>query len=169
MDGISAARRKYLEGHAHSYFVFFVLFLLVMHATPRSATAVNAPSSLTATAVSTSRIDLACTYNSMGETGFRILMDQRNDGNFVQIATVGANIRNYSNTGLSDGTVYGYRVRAYDGSGDSADSNTATAVTRTAYAVNAHKGRQHYEISQIDFTTINYCLFFIRMRTLSSL
>lgn len=137
MDGISTIRRKYIDRHTLSYFVFPILFVLVVLAMPRSATAVNAPSALTATAVSSSQINLVWADNSTDETGFLIERDQRNDGVFVQIAAVGANIRTYSNAGLSDGSVYNYRVRAYNGRGYSAYSNTATATTRTAYAINA--------------------------------
>ena len=90
----------------------------------------NAPSSLTATAISTSQINLAWTDNSANEDGFKI---ERCTGtgctNFVQIAIVGANVRNYSNTGLNKNTTYTYRVRAYNASGNSAYSNIASAKT----------------------------------------
>jgi hypothetical protein len=42
---------------------------------------------------------------------------------------VGANIKNYTNTGLKRNTTYRYRVRAFNGAGASAYSNTATATT----------------------------------------
>ena len=41
----------------------------------------------------------------------------------------------YANTGLSASTSYSYRVRAYNASGDSDYSNTASAVTQAAPAV----------------------------------
>ena len=90
----------------------------------------NAPSSLTATAISTSQITLAWTDNSANEDGFKI---ERCTGtgctNFAQIAIVGANVRNYSNTGLNRNTTYTYRVRAYNAFGNSAYSNIASAKT----------------------------------------
>ena len=49
--------------------------------------------------------------------------------NFAQIATVGANVTSYSNTGLSSNTSYRYRVRAYNASGNSGYSNIAKATT----------------------------------------
>ena len=64
------------------------------------------------------------------KTGFRI---ERCKGstctNFTQIATVGANVTTYSNTKLTANTTYRYRVYAYNASGISGYSNTATATT----------------------------------------
>ncbi len=86
-----------------------------------------APSSLTATAVSRSQINLAWVDNANNETGFKI---ERWDGaKWVQIATTGVNVTSFSNTGLARRTTYYYRVRAYNDGGDSEYSNTATAKT----------------------------------------
>src|SRR5207244_1395396 len=84
-----------------------------------------APSNLTATAISTSQINLAWTDNSSTEDGFKI--EQSTDNvSFTQIATVGANVTTYSNSGLNASTTYYYRVRATSTlSGDSDYSNTA--------------------------------------------
>jgi subtilisin family serine protease len=88
----------------------------------------TAPSGLTATAVSKSQINLAWTDNSDNEAGFKI--ERSTDGsNFSQIATVGANVTAYSNTGLARNKLYYYRVRAYNDGGDSAYSNVASAKT----------------------------------------
>jgi len=90
----------------------------------------NAPTSLAATAISTTQINLSWTDNSGNETGFKI---ERCTGsgctNFAQIAMVGANVTGYQNTGLSKNTTYVYRVRAYNGSVDSAYSNTISRKT----------------------------------------
>jgi hypothetical protein len=98
----------------------------------------NAPSNLTATAVSSSQINLAWTDNSTDETGFKIERCQ-NAGcsNFAEIAQVGANVTTYSNTGLTASTTYGYRVRATNGGGDSGYSNTAEATTQATQTVPA--------------------------------
>jgi len=94
--------------------------------------AVVAPSGLTATAVSGTRINLAWTDNSNNESGFRI--ERAADaggvpGTFAQFASVGTNVASYGNTGLSNGTRYWYRVRAYNSGGASAYSNIADATT----------------------------------------
>jgi hypothetical protein len=87
-----------------------------------------APSNLTATAVSSSRIDLSWTDNSNNETRFEIERSTDN-ASFTKIAEVGANVTSYSNTGLSRNTTYYYRVRACNGDGCSGYSNTASART----------------------------------------
>jgi len=46
-------------------------------------------------------------------------------------------VTSYSNTGLAASTSYTYRVRAYNASGDSEYSNTASAVTQAAPALPA--------------------------------
>ena len=88
----------------------------------------DAPSELTASAISSSRIDLTWQDNSDNESGFRI--ERRTaTGSYAQIATVGAGVTSYSSTSLSAGTMYYYRVRAYSAAGNSAYSNEASATT----------------------------------------
>jgi hypothetical protein len=90
----------------------------------------TAPTNLSATAVSSSQINLAWTDASTNEDGFKI---ERCQGvgctNFVQIATVGAGVTSYQSTGLTAATFYQFRVRAYNTAGDSAYSNTAKDKT----------------------------------------
>src|SRR5205814_1331481 len=62
------------------------------------------------------------------ESGF--LVERSADGTtFAQIATVGAGVTSYHNTGLTANTTYYYRVRSYNSAGDSGYSNTASATT----------------------------------------
>jgi hypothetical protein len=91
----------------------------------------SAPSGLTATAVSPTQINLAWTDNSTDESGFKIerCIVKGKTCNFVEIAQTGANVVAFSNTGLTKNTKYSYRVRAFNGGGDSAYSNTAPATT----------------------------------------
>jgi transcriptional regulator CtsR len=88
----------------------------------------NAPSDLTATPVSSSQIDLTWQDNSDNEGGFKIEM-KIGTGSYSQIATVGVGVTTYSNSGLSTGTTYYYRVRAYNTVGNSDYSNEASATT----------------------------------------
>jgi len=88
-----------------------------------------APSNLTATAVSSSRINLSWTDVS-SETGFSIERKTGESGIFAEIAQTGMNSTSYNDTGLSQSTTYFYRVRAYNASGYSAYSNEAQATTQ---------------------------------------
>ncbi len=95
-----------------------------------SGASLNAPSSLTASAASTSQINLSWTDNSSDEIGFRI--DRKSgSGLYTEIATVGAGVTSYSDTALAGGTTYTYRVKAYRTSGASANSTEASATTQT--------------------------------------
>ncbi|MDA8239693.1 MAG: hypothetical protein M0Z67_04880 [Nitrospiraceae bacterium] len=90
-----------------------------------------APSGLNAVAISSSSIDLSWTDNSSGEQCFKIERKTGDTGTYSQIGTVGAEATAYSDTGpsLLPGTIYYYRVRAYDIFSDSSYSNEANATT----------------------------------------
>ena len=88
------------------------------------------PTSATATAVSSSQINLTWIDNSVSETGYKIERKRTAAGTYAQIAQVGANVQSYSDTnGLDPNTRYYYRVRATNGTIDSDYSNTPSAVT----------------------------------------
>jgi mannan endo-1,4-beta-mannosidase len=88
-----------------------------------------APSNLTASAVSSSRINLAWADNATNESGYTV--ERSTDGvNFVPIANLSANATSYANTGLTSTTGYYYRVIAYTPTGGSPYSNTASATTQ---------------------------------------
>jgi transcriptional regulator CtsR len=92
-------------------------------------TAPAAPFSLTATVVSSSQVNLSWRDNSTNESGFYVERKTGVYGAWAPIATVSANVINYSNTGLLAGVTYFYRVLAYNTSGRSAPSNEAYATT----------------------------------------
>ena len=95
--------------------------------TPLGGTPV-APSNLTATAASSTQINLSWKDNSNNETAFFI--ERSTDGvNFVQIGTTAANITSYVDGGLVPGTSYTYRVRATNSAGNSLYSAVASATT----------------------------------------
>jgi hypothetical protein len=93
--------------------------------------AMAAPSNLSASAPSSTVMNLTWTDTSSSEDGFRI---ERCTGstctNFAAVATVGPNTTSFSNTGLQRSTYYRYRVSALAGGTSSAYSNVATARTR---------------------------------------
>lgn len=87
-----------------------------------------APSNLTATAVSTSQINLAWTDNSSDEANF-VVERKKGTGSYSVIVTLPANTTSYQNTGLTKNTTYTYRVKATNAYGSSAYSNEASAKT----------------------------------------
>ncbi|MDO8544397.1 MAG: fibronectin type III domain-containing protein [Opitutaceae bacterium] len=87
-----------------------------------------APTGLTATAVSSSQIDLTWT-DVAGETSYKIERSPAGTGSWTQVGTNVANAVTFSNTGLPAGTSFDYRVKASNAGGDSAPSNVATATT----------------------------------------
>jgi hypothetical protein len=89
-----------------------------------------APSSLQATAVSSTEIDLSWQDNSNNETGFSI--ETLINGKFQQIGTVGANSTGSRITNLTPQTSYTFRVVALNGTLSSAPSNQVTATTPPA-------------------------------------
>lgn len=98
-----------------------------------------APSNLVANAGGADRIDLGWIDNAGDEDGFAV---QRcpgsasacaaNPSQFVEIARTATDVDHYADSGLPPGTTHTYRVLAYNGSGNSAWSNTATATTLSA-------------------------------------
>jgi len=90
-----------------------------------------APGGLAASAVSSSQINLSWTDNATNETGFKIERKTGSGGTYSQIAAPTANATSYNDTGLDTATTYFYRVRASNGSGDSAYSGEASATTFT--------------------------------------
>ena len=81
---------------------------------------------LTATAVSSSEIDLTWIDQSVSATGYKI--ERKVGVTWVLMDEVGANVQEYSNGGLAPNTRYCYRIRATNGTMDS-DYSTACAVT----------------------------------------
>jgi hypothetical protein len=90
-----------------------------------------APSGLTITTLLSSKIIIAWTDNSNNETGFKI---QRKGatGAYIDLTTTGANATQYSDTTVTDGTLYYYRVSATNSAGDSAYSNEVSGTTPLA-------------------------------------
>lgn len=88
------------------------------------------PGSLMATSISSSRIDLSWGDVS-GESGY-VLERSTNGTTWSQIGTPVADSTSYSDTGLVAGTKYYYRLRATSSVGNSANTASVFATTRTA-------------------------------------
>ena len=108
----------------------------------------NAPSGLNAAAVSSSRIDLSWSDNSNDETGFKI--ERRDDGGYVQIVMLGANVADYADTGVTSGTTYCYRVRACNTTGDSGYCAEACAIALAPNLVASAAGSTRIELDWND-------------------
>ncbi|MDD4891065.1 MAG: right-handed parallel beta-helix repeat-containing protein, partial [Phycisphaerae bacterium] len=116
------------EGHGHD-------------AVAGAATQLCGPTGLSAAAVSGQRrIDLSWTDNSNYEDGY-LVERSKNGGAFAQVASVGANVATYSDTGLAPGQTYAYRVRAYRGTqpicSDYANSTPVQLPQLTSMTVNS--------------------------------
>ena len=88
------------------------------------------PTSLAAQAISAHQIELQWNDQSDNETGF--LIERCADAgcsNFTQVGATAANITSFSDTDLTAGTSYSYRVRATNGSSVSVYSELASATT----------------------------------------
>lgn len=94
-----------------------------------SPTAPAAPGNLAATVVSQTEINLAWNDNSNDRTGFRIERSLDGSSGWTQVATVGADVTTYSDTGLTCATAYHYRVSAYNAGGASVYSDVVSATT----------------------------------------
>jgi hypothetical protein len=75
------------------------------------------PSHLRAAVVGGNRVDLQWTDNAYNESGF--VVERRIGGVYKQVATVGADVTRYSDTGLSATANAAYRVKATNSAGDS--------------------------------------------------
>lgn len=89
----------------------------------------NAPSGLSATAASSTQIDLKWTDNAGNETGYQVERSP-NGTTFIKIADLSANASTYQSTGLAPATEYYYRVRAINAVGASGYSNIGPVKTQ---------------------------------------
>lgn len=95
---------------------------------PTPVTEPAAPANLQATALTYATVGLAWEDQSTNEVGFRIMRGVTAD-NVVEVATVGAGVMAYLDSGLDDTTAYYYRVHSYNEKGNSASYASAAATT----------------------------------------
>jgi hypothetical protein len=114
------------------------------------------PVNLTATAISSSQINLAWTASTdnVGVTGYRV--EQCLGTTCTTFAEIGISTTpSYSNTGLTPSTGYSYRVRATDAAGNlSGYSNTATATTSASAPPHITFVQSNYAVPQTRQTTV---------------
>lgn len=98
-------------------------------ATSVTYTPLAAPSNLLATASSSMQIDLGWKDNATNEDGFKVERSPDGVGSWNEIGSTSANIKTFSDTGLTPNTTYYYRVYAFNTGGNSSFSNVASATT----------------------------------------
>jgi hypothetical protein len=101
---------------------------IVSQATAAVVSVPGAPGSLAATPVGTTEISLAWSDAASTETGFEIERTIAGTDQWVRLTTVSANVTTYSDTGLSEGTGYDYRVRAVNIAGGSEFKQTTAST-----------------------------------------
>ncbi len=106
----------------------WVMHMVAFRADPGAPdiTAPSVPSGLTATAASSSQINLAWTASTddFGVTGYKIFRDG------TQVGTSAT--PSFPDTGLTPSTTYSYTVSAYDAAGNTSNQSTAASATTNA-------------------------------------
>lgn len=109
----------------------------------------DAPTNLVATAVSTSQIELTWSNGAVAQDAVEV--ERSSDGvSFSLVATLGGTASSYSDTGLSPGETFHYRVRATNTVGTSGYSNVDQATTDTEPPPAEDVGVYVWEISDVD-------------------
>ncbi|MBN1674187.1 MAG: lamin tail domain-containing protein [Kiritimatiellae bacterium] len=97
--------------------------------TPALPTPPAAPSAMTATALSFSRVRLTWADNSDNEQGFKIDRRQSGTSEWVRIVTAGSDTTEHTDSGVTANTTFYYKAKAYNAAGQSAYSAVAYANT----------------------------------------
>jgi hypothetical protein len=75
-------------------------------------------------------VTLVWDITSNNQIGFKVERSPDGVANWTEIARTGPSVTAYTDTGLPPSNTYYYRVRAYDGGGDSPYSNVQSATPR---------------------------------------
>lgn len=112
----------------------------------QTAITVLAPSSLVATA-NNANLEVNLTWVNNATNATNVVVERADtDGVFAEIATLGAAVTTYKNTGLTAGTTYKYKVRAKANTVYSAYSNevSATITANSAYCTTQANNSYEY-------------------------
>ena len=103
-------------------------FRSVTATTPLAPVSPTTPSGLAAVATAYNSVTVRWNDNSGDESGFKV--ERSGNGvDFTAIATLGAGTTSFADNGVVARSSYYYRVRAYNGAGNSGYSNTASVTT----------------------------------------
>ena len=95
----------------------------------------NAPSNLTATAVSPVQVNIQWNDNSIDETGFAVESRKESEPDYYQIANLAANSASFSHLPVSATATYYYRLRTWNSVGMSDYSNAVSGTTPSASSI----------------------------------
>ncbi|MFH1230610.1 MAG: fibronectin type III domain-containing protein, partial [Planctomycetota bacterium] len=107
----------------------FSIIIVFTYISCSSAPASVTDLKLTATAVSSSQINLKWTGNLNHPTLIKIERKTSDTGSYIQVSTVGPNENLYSDTGLKEDTTYCYRISVQNPGGFDHQYSNETSVT----------------------------------------
>jgi hypothetical protein len=81
------------------------------------------------------QLQLAWNDNSNNEDGFKIERKTGTSGNYGEIITLGINATSYTDSGLTDGATYCYRLRAFNSAGNSNYSPEGCATVKSTLSI----------------------------------
>ncbi|MHB8710610.1 MAG: beta strand repeat-containing protein [Minisyncoccota bacterium] len=113
----------------------------------------SAPTGLSASAASTSGINLSWTASPTA-TGYTIYRSSTNSGFTTSIAT-GVTSASYADTGLSAGTQYYYEVAGVNSNGEGSNSSSANATTNAAAVASSGGSNGSISIPTTSSTVVN--------------
>ena len=126
--GLTPGTKYYYRVRAFNATAFSEYSNLTDPSTPVANATLAAPTNLAVTSGTSTSVRMTWTDNSEGETGFLIEKSLEN-GTWTQVGIVGANVKVFELGGLTGGTKYLFRVRAYTNNAYSAYSSIAWVVT----------------------------------------
>lgn len=133
---LTTQAKYYLYAHSSSYMDLLDTYLLLgdpalkLQTLPLAAPA--APTNLQATTISPTQIDLSWQTDSKGMSEFRIERSPDGLSSWTEIAVVDNAVTSYSDDGLTAGTSYYYRLRAYR-TGDQLYSDYGNIASATTF------------------------------------
>jgi len=94
------------------------------------------PTNVSATAVSSSQINLSWTDNESTESAYLVKRSTSSGGTYSTIATLAPNTTSYSNTALAASTTYYYKIVVQDANSNTASSGIVSATTSSGGSSN---------------------------------